>query len=136
MFYMCNSCYHVLKYSTKHKKCKKCGSLLFEIDEIMIPIIKILNEKGYKTEYCCSSHTYGSSNSQNMYIKFSDNMQKIKLCNLPFMFNWDTKTSENILRMKNKYWNKSEPERTINVYKGAIQLIQWATNLSKREKEE
>lgn len=130
MFYMCNSCYHVVKYSSKHKNCKKCGNLLFEIDEIMIPVIRILNKKGYKTEYCCSSHAYGSSNSQNMYIKFSDDIQNIKLFNLPFMFSWDIETFGNILRMKDKYWNKNEPERTINVYKGAIQLIEWANSLS------
>lgn len=31
---------------------------MFEIDENMAPVIKLLNEKGYKTEFCCEGH-YG-----------------------------------------------------------------------------
>ena len=33
-----------------------------EIDELIAPIIRELNLKGYKTKYCCSGHPYCSMN--------------------------------------------------------------------------
>lgn len=33
-----------------------------EIDEVIAPIIRELNLKGYKTEFCCSGHPYHSLN--------------------------------------------------------------------------
>ena len=39
---------------------KYCDSdrMLVELDEQMIPIIKMLNKKGYETQYCCSGHEW------------------------------------------------------------------------------
>lgn len=33
-----------------------CYGELVEVDELMIPTIKTLNEKGYRTVMCCSGH--------------------------------------------------------------------------------
>lgn len=33
-----------------------------EIDEVIAPIIRELNIKGYKTKYCCSGHPFSSMN--------------------------------------------------------------------------
>ncbi len=33
-----------------------------EIDEVIAPIIRELNLKGYKTTFCCSGHPYNSLN--------------------------------------------------------------------------
>lgn len=37
----------------------------FEIDELMIPIIQVLNLKGYKTFACCSGHPYEEIEDSN-----------------------------------------------------------------------
>ena len=45
-----------------------CFGDVVEIDDLMLPIIKTLNEKGYITEYCCSGHLY--ENAPRLYISF------------------------------------------------------------------
>lgn len=55
---------------------------IFECDELMAPIICILNRKGYKTKYCCSGHVnndiYNKDevglivNNNSCYIAFED----------------------------------------------------------------
>ncbi len=40
-----------------------------EIDVLIYPLIKLLNEKGYKTVSCCSGHIYDKG---SFYIEFED----------------------------------------------------------------
>lgn len=54
MSYLCLNCYKVYKNKPK----KNCCSNAIEIDDFMIPSIVLLNQKGYKTEFCCSGHIY------------------------------------------------------------------------------
>jgi hypothetical protein len=69
---ICNKCFNPV-CSCKNKK-------LFDCDEYMIPTIKILNEKGYKTQFCCSGHIIGKDNpSIRAYIMF-DKIYKFKQC--------------------------------------------------------
>jgi len=44
---------------------------MFEIDENMIPIIIKLNDKGFKTKFCCSGHVF---EPLDIYVKFDDNL--------------------------------------------------------------
>ena len=44
-----------------------CGTLI-EVDELLIPTIKILNNKGYITKFCCSGHYTGQH--PRAYITF------------------------------------------------------------------
>ena len=55
-----------------------------EIDRPIQKTIRILNEKGYKTIYCCSGH----SNHDNLYIYF--NNRNVPECNLDGVM-WDKK---------------------------------------------
>lgn len=55
---------------------------LFECDELLAPIICILNRKGYKTKYCCSGHVNNDvydkeeiglvENNNSCYIAFEE----------------------------------------------------------------
>ena len=46
-----------------------CGDIqVVEIDDMILPLIKILNEKGYMTTYTCSGHSY--EKDTNTYIAF------------------------------------------------------------------
>ena len=49
-----------------------CNGNIAEIDELILPAIKILNEKCYLTEFCCSGHWYDGSYP---YIKFLDDIE-------------------------------------------------------------
>lgn len=58
MAYLCLDCYET--YKTDLSNCPKtsCNGHIVEIDELMLPIIMLLNQKGYITEHCCSGHIY------------------------------------------------------------------------------
>ena len=59
MGYICMECYEV--YNAPFGYCPKVtchGAEVVEIDELMMPIIVKLNQKGYCTDYCCSGHAY------------------------------------------------------------------------------
>jgi hypothetical protein len=45
------------------------GDDFFEIDELIIPLIKICNQKGYKTRYCCSGHIPHHELAEGKYYK-------------------------------------------------------------------
>ena len=67
MLCWCKDCDGVFKLSEEYLKnngeCPKvgCWGELVEIDELMLPVIRILNRKGYETQYCCSGHVNDSS---------------------------------------------------------------------------
>lgn len=81
MGYLCLSCYNEYNrealnlniHSGYEYLCPnaKCGDIsVVEIDDLILPIIKLLNSKGYMTDYCCSGHCY--ENKANTYISFYD----------------------------------------------------------------
>lgn len=48
----------------------ECGDLgVVEIDDLILPVIKRLNEKGYRTTFCCSAHSY--EDNPDTYISFN-----------------------------------------------------------------
>lgn len=77
--YLCLNCGEVYDFSnlninelSEYVWCPKtncCGTLI-EIDELLIPTVKILNGKGYTTKYCCSGHYTGQH--PRSYIMFSE----------------------------------------------------------------
>lgn len=58
MGYLCLECYET--YDIPLQKCPKtsCYGYVEEIDDLMLPTIILLNQKGYCTKFCCSGHTY------------------------------------------------------------------------------
>jgi len=60
-----------------------------KIDEIIAPIIELLNKKGYKTRACCSGHYWDNKIPDmldaNCYIMFENNID----FDLPFDFKID-----------------------------------------------
>ena len=51
-------------------RCESYPYYLVQIDKLMLPIIRELNEKGYKTTGCCAGHL--SDNYLNIYICFAE----------------------------------------------------------------
>ena len=73
-----------------------CIGRVIEVDELMLPTISELNNKGYYTCNCCSGHYY-SNGGDNCYIMFNDG---VKLPNLPKGFKWES--DYNIIRKRFK----------------------------------
>ena len=71
MSYVCLNCWEVYWSEQHHCPKRSCGdSPVVEIDELMFPIIQMLNKKGYWTKNCCSGHTYDEC--CNPYIQFDE----------------------------------------------------------------
>ncbi len=62
-------------------QCNSCGGHIVEIDELIYETIYVLNSRGYKTEFCCSGHTY-FNDKDSPYIMFKD---KLPIKNKHFM---------------------------------------------------
>ena len=81
--YMCPICYKIydhkfIRFDEEYgRRCPdiECSSMdtqLFEIDDMMVKPIRILNQKNYFTKYCCSGHLYDEYFSA--YITFDKGM--------------------------------------------------------------
>ena len=52
----------------------------FEVDELIVPIISVLNQKGYKTIYSCSGHYYRYDIDEIEFYENNDNdLEKTKV---------------------------------------------------------
>jgi len=153
--FMCMKCFEIYKplYIKKNKitYCPKvkCFGDVVEIDELFVLPIRILNQKGYKTKYCCSGHMIDEY--INSYISFDDNV--INLPSLPKGFYLDdndylskqniNKTNITIRRDFNSYFSgdylnnvqvwskldKSESEIYKDLLQGSVDILDWANSL-------
>ena len=131
--YLCLNCFEVYSNEYRYDRrdynfCPKlgCDGEIVEIDELMIPVIKTLNEKGYCTEYCCSGH-YGEGYT-NTYIKFSEWVELPE--ELPDGFVYEERG--NVIR-KNYVDNLHPNEKYIEILNATKDLIEWADNLPDEE---
>lgn len=129
MAIMCLKCFQTYEKSRVVHDWKKdynicpkatCHGKIVEIDELMLPIIQLLNQKGYHTAFCCAGHAYVST--PNTYIKFQD---EIDLPMIPHGFNWE---NENIIR---KSYNKKDTyyKKYIDILNTMRELYDWAEGI-------
>lgn len=83
--YVCADCFHKLNECT-------CGTkpwYLIQIDPMIQDTVRILNEKGYFTQFCCEGHEVGG----RMYIKFSVfwDFDMMPNCKIPEGFKYNKK---------------------------------------------
>ena len=131
--YLCLNCFEVYSNEYRYDRCDYnfcpklgCDGEVVEIDELMIPVIKTLNEKGYCTEYCCSGH-YGDGYT-NTYIKFSEWVELPE--ELPDGFVYEERG--NVIR-KNYVDNLHPNQKYIEILNTTKDLIEWADNLPDEE---
>ena len=147
MGYLCLSCFNeydgsLLKLENSedyYYRCpnKKCGDMnLIEVDDLILPIIKLLNIKGYKTIYCCSAHAYENENHcVNTYIAFDDEfVPEI----IPKGFKLENEEEPNISTCIRKCYKEglSEYELHKQICKTMIDLMKWIEKLPYNDYEE
>ena len=82
--YMCPICYKIydhkfIRFDEEYGRrcpdieCESMDTELFEIDELMVKPIRILNQKNYTTKNCCSGHLYNDGYF-SAYIMFEEGM--------------------------------------------------------------
>lgn len=137
--YMCMNCYEVYDkdkikadYCYDNIWCPKsnCVGNLIEIDELMIPTIKILNQKGYFTRFCCSGHYYDQH--PNGYIMFEEG---IEIPNIPK--DWNKEMHNDCVIIRSTIPDGSGKRPTIKDFKkicdNAKILVDWANKLPDNE---
>ena len=129
---MCLTCFKVYA-STRRGPCGNCSRNLVKIDELYVVIIKILNQKGYTTTYCCSGHTYAKL--PQSYILFGEG---IKLPSLPdgYVIDYEAHTifesSKDIMEIRRDFYLTSyenEIELQKDILKSALVVLEWAISL-------
>lgn len=111
-----------------------CGDLnVVEIDDLLLPIIKRLNQKGYITRYCCSGHEI--NHSPNTYIAFNyDTVPDIIpkgfiLEDENYYKEKDWNFSRETICIRKTYGNISKNDLYKEILKTHLDLLEWVDNL-------
>lgn len=137
---MCESCFHIQKRYRK-SKCNECSSFTFEVDELIAPVIQVLNRKGYRTIYCCSGHPeFWKNTFAGTYIMFSEPYHKLETFYFPkdfFMDDDESKEKNTILRgmglcYSNPKYYDSYGESIVGFANSIKNLNDWANALEDR----
>ena len=100
---------------------------LVEIDELIAPIISILNKKGYKTEYCCSGHFRNS----RTYIVFSEQYGNIIMSDYPDNFDLSDGYEDSHMCLGSEPYKSEEftKDRLTDIINNIISLWHWTDEL-------
>ncbi len=100
-----------------------CTGELIEVDELILPTIKILNMKGYLTKYCCSGHW--SDQHPQGYIMFQDGID------IPYLPNGFSKelNGDNVTIRSNMPLRKPTISDFKRICDRAKVLVNWANKL-------
>jgi hypothetical protein len=100
-----------------------CSGDVIELDELIAPTIILLNQKGYYTKFCCSSHWYEEGSTA--YIYFYEDC-------LPETISPSFKQNvmPNVIRAT--YNDKSESKYDF-AYRVNKELYEWAKSLPETE---
>jgi hypothetical protein len=107
-----------------------CIGQVIEVDDMFLPIIKLLNEKGYFTSYCCSGHIKDCRS--NTYIVFDNTIQGLPSIPEGYIESKDDGKYE-IRKEYNK--NLSDYEYHIKLLENAIVTMKWVESLDNLKKE-
>ena len=139
MAIMCLDCFEIysadlVKYEAgaNINFCPKnnCYGEIAEIDELLIPTIKVLNQKGYLTDYCCSAHAYEIHEASNTYISFSEGIMPP---NIPIGFQLEGNGEDKYVIRKCYENISSEGSFFIEILKTAKTIFEWAMELPDNE---
>ena len=113
---------------------KNCSGTVIDIDENLIPTIKILNENGYETLYCCSGHTWGigTPGQASAYITFLEEYPPNELEPLPKGWTLD-KDSQIGSTLRAEYHNDDPVGLQCDILNGIQEVAKWALGLASRD---
>lgn len=116
---MCTKCFEICYSFEGCNVClrKNCDGEKVIVDDTMLLVIQILNQKKYKTIACCSGHI--KKIESFTYIKFDDS---VDLPNIPDLFRYSDYTT-----IKSSIQTKSY--RGIYIDINIKNLLRWAVSL-------
>jgi hypothetical protein len=111
-------------------------SPLFEVDDLIAPVISMLNKKGYITTFCCSGHCDNSPITKgftikhdNCYISFQDLEIHKKIKTLPDKFKWEIDENSSIIRNDYDFIEKDYIYNQTVINTTMIKLYEWVLKL-------
>ncbi len=126
----CPKCFNVSRVYLRDKESRKCTNedctgLMEHVDELMVPILNLLNCKGYITTGCCSGHLYGDG--VNTYISFSVSINH----GIPKGFNLISVNDQlgSVVKIEYMYFPKSMQEAMMMIANNWKTLYTWAESL-------
>lgn len=160
MIQICNTCFKIYKLSTYVKTkdgyktvadeilpCPKigCSGELYECDEMLAPIISVLNKKGYTTFYSCSGHikpdycvTYNPKYKKvyknhpiESYISFENGTE---LSSIPKGYKYDkVYTDDDYVTIRKTFGLRKRPKTLLReIMNNALDVLDWAESLDKK----
>ena len=129
----CTTCWELYKGNNGNLKngdeCPKeeCEGHIATIDEMFLHSIVLLNEKGYRTRFCCSGHSLAGE-SDRAYIMFEETVKQKDLAPLPGGFTFETSAVEHVVIQKALSANdRFELHR--EAVETSIDVLEWARTL-------
>lgn len=130
MFYYCIECGEIYRSEKEMTSCPRAACQsdinLIKVDEMMLPVIVLLNSKGYYTKACCSGHFIEDYPSP--YILFNEDFIS-EFERLPNMFHLDFFDNDPCLIMDDEYLKGNYMNNILNIHLGIMELIVWADDL-------
>jgi hypothetical protein len=139
--YVCLECWQVFDYrivpGLGEGGCcpvKGCFGEIIDLDENFIPVIRLLNEKGYETRFCCSGHVWDDvPETIHAYIAFQDYVKKEELEPLPKGWKFNEPEEGPIIRAE---YRASDPVRIqLAILDGVKAVAKWALGLKIKDLE-
>jgi len=102
----------------------KCIGQVIEVDDMFLPIIRLLNNKGYYTEHCCSGHV--GTDTYDSYISFDKTIQGLLLIPEGYIEEKDN----NKYCIRRNYSDKlNDIDFHLELLNNAIETLNWAKEL-------
>lgn len=115
-------------YQCPKNKCN--GGYVVEVDELFLPIIKILNQKNYTTTFCCSGHVYESH--PHSYISFIAGTELPTIPDMYKIIESEYESYKSIHIDREFSTNKTEDRLYIDIINNAKNVLKWAKELKIR----
>ncbi len=134
---VCMECWEVYAGSggglDSYQRCPKraCMGKLADIDELMLPAIILLNEKGYYTQYCCSGH-FVDGERASAYIFFEDFVDGKAFKTIPRGFKKEKDEAKGLI-IRRKFKAKVPNARHREALETSRDVLDWAERLKPLE---
>lgn len=137
MYLYCPNCnrFYAMEYLADGRRKAWCPDItckheLVEMDENMIAPIKVLNEKGYRTSFCCSGHV--DRDYFGGYIAFHPSVVPYLPDSTPAGWEWDEKptTVSGVWGLRYKFdKDDSIEKRALKMHFRLHALVEWCMKL-------
>jgi hypothetical protein len=101
-----------------------------EIGMLLLPTIRVLNDKGYCTSHCCSGHFNGGKGEEG-YVQFQEDITSKMFKTSPKGTYFDPNSPDQVC-LRWKFLGKDESSLHHEIVKMSLDLLHWAEHMKPR----